>query len=376
MSRLATRRLIDAAAKLHPAERALLNLWVNRGLDDARLAQLTGLSPEALQTRRALIVERLSEELGLPPTDVDDALRKIAAGSGEHVAMSSNGRHDTALPATDASVDGVPRATAAKDPEPSVAADTVARPAAIEPVPAQARHRHRRVWLKIAALILVLVVVAIVAVAISGGAKHRAAVAKPTTATTSAVTIPIVRAPAATNPVTTTPKQAHIPTRTARGPLAVPLAGLPGGLGKAHGSVQLFGPLRHLRLKLRVRGLPRTHDGHYEVWLYNSVLDSRPLGRLRAGVHVVALRLPAQARRYRWIDISFQPAGAVYHSGESELRATNPAHTTKARLRKHAARRRHQLRRATKTRLRKHSAPRRRQPRRATKGSKQAKTSK
>jgi hypothetical protein len=353
LSSLATRRLIDAAAKLHPAERALLNLWVNRGLDDGRLAQLTGLSAEALKTRRAQIVGRLSDELGLPPPEIHDALTKIAASSGEHVALSPNGRNSTGRPAAAGSVNGTHPAIALEPPEPSAAADVGAPSAAAHAAPADAGNRRRVVRMAIAGLLLVLVVVLIVAVTTSGGAKHRAAVAKPPTATTAAAPTPTpitstISSPPVANPVTTTPKQAQIPTRTARGPLAVPLSGLPGGFGKADGSVQLFGPLKHLRLKLRVRGLPKPRHGHLEVWLYNSVLDSRPLGRLRAGVHVVALRLPAQARRYRWIDISFQPLGAVNHSGESELRATNPAHTTKARLRRHSARRRHQLHHATK----------------------------
>jgi hypothetical protein len=126
------------------------------------------------------------------------------------------------------------------------------------------------------------------------------------------------------------------------------LAGLPGGLAHASGSVKLSGKLKNLKLNLRVRGLPAADAGHYEVWLYNTVIDSRPLGRLRNGHHRLTVHLPANARHYRWIDISFQPVGAVNHSGESELRASNPAHTTMARLRRHASRTRHRLRQAAK----------------------------
>jgi hypothetical protein len=348
MSSLATRRLIDAAAKLQPAERALLNLWVNRGLDDGRLAQLTGLSPEALHTRRVLIVGRLSDELGLPPAEVEDALATIAASAGEHVALSPNGQPHTDLPAAPASANGTHPAIVTADLEPIAFTDAGAPAAGAQSGRAGAGRRRRAIWAAMAGLVLALIVVLVAVLANSGGATHRATAAKPrTTTTAAAATSPTVTAPAEPNPVTTTPKNAHIPTRLAGGPRALPLAGLPGGLGKAHGSVQLFGPLKHLRLKLRVRGLRRPNDGHYEVWLFNSIVDSRPLGRLRNGVHVVALRLPARARHYRWIDISFQPTGLVNHSGESELRASNPAHTTKARLRKHSARNRHQLRRAT-----------------------------
>jgi hypothetical protein len=114
------------------------------------------------------------------------------------------------------------------------------------------------------------------------------------------------------------------------------------------GSVKLSGPVKHLRLNLRVIGLPVARDGHYEMWLYNSVLDSQPLARLRNGHHRLTVSLPGSARHYRWIDISFQPVGVINHSGESELRASNPAHTTMARLRKRSARTRHRLRQASK----------------------------
>jgi hypothetical protein len=84
------------------------------------------------------------------------------------------------------------------------------------------------------------------------------------------------------------------------------------------------------------------------VWLYNTVVDSRALARLRNGHRRLAARLPHGARHYRWIDISFQPIGVVYHSGESVLRASNPAHTTTARLRKRSSRTRHRLRQAAR----------------------------
>ena len=83
------------------------------------------------------------------------------------------------------------------------------------------------------------------------------------------------------------------------------------------------------------------------MWLYNTVVDSRPLARLRTGVRHLLVRLPNHAARFHWIDISFQPAGVIYHSGESILRASNPARTSPRKLRRRSARRR-QLRRTIK----------------------------
>jgi hypothetical protein len=97
---------------------------------------------------------------------------------------------------------------------------------------------------------------------------------------------------------------------------------------------------------LTVIGLPPARGGHYEVWLYNTVIESQPVARLRNGVRHLVIRLPHRPARFHWSDISFQPAGAVYHSGESILRAPNPARTSPRKLRRRSARRR-QLRRAT-----------------------------
>ena len=106
--------------------------------------------------------------------------------------------------------------------------------------------------------------------------------------------------------------------------------------------------LEHLKLNLTVKGLPAARAGHYEVWLYNSVIDSQPIGRLRNGHRRLTARLPANVRHYRWIDLSFQPVGEINHSGESELRASNPAHTRTARLGRHASRTRLRLRQPAK----------------------------
>jgi hypothetical protein len=129
-------------------------------------------------------------------------------------------------------------------------------------------------------------------------------------------------------------------------PPPLPLAALPGGVAKATGAVVLTRDGRKLKLKLTVRELPAAHRGHYEVWLYDSIIDAKPLGRLAARVQHLTVTLPSGARHYRWIDISFQPAGFVNHSGVSVLRAGNPAHASARQLRKRVHRRR-QLRRAS-----------------------------
>jgi Anti-sigma-K factor rskA len=332
MASLATHRLIDAAAHLEAADRALLNLWVNRGLDDERLTALTGMTIDALQARRDKIVTQLAAALGLPDLDVRGALEGIAPEEEALVTTVPDGMTDAAA--------GHNGATAGVEAETQPATDEAppGAPDAPSPAPPPAEESEapgrRRRWLWVGIVAAVLIVAAAIVIIASPGSSppaHRAAATTPSPPTTATQT-----------PTVAVPTPAH-PTG---GPVPVPFAGLPGGLMHASGSVKLSGPVKHLRLNLTVRGLPTAHHGHYEVWLYNSVIDSQPLGRLRNGHLRLTARLPANARHYRWIDVSFQPVGVVNHSGESELRASNPAHTSMARLHKRSSRTRHRLRQA------------------------------
>jgi hypothetical protein len=71
-------------------------------------------------------------------------------------------------------------------------------------------------------------------------------------------------------------------------------------------------------LRLDVRGLKR---GSYELWLFNSVVDARPVARLRGPRATVAVRLPAERARYVYLDLSAEPDdGNPSHSGASVLR--------------------------------------------------------
>jgi hypothetical protein len=310
MSSLATHRLIDATAQLDAADRALLNLWINRGLDDERLTALTGMSIDALQARREKIVTQLSAALGLPDVDVRGALEGFSPEEAM-TATSPNGVADAApgLNGTAAVAEAeAPPATAEAPP-------ALGRPLAADD-PAKATGRRRWPWIGIAAAVLIVAIVTAL-VAGSGSSPPAPRVASTSSTPTTATDVPTVAAPAPTHPT--------------GNPVPVPFAGLPGGLTRASGSLTLSGPVNDLKLNLTVKGMPGAHHGHYEVWLYNTVIDSQPLGRLRNGRRALTVRLPDNARRYRWIDVSFQPVGGVNHSGESELRASNPAHTSMAR---------------------------------------------
>jgi hypothetical protein len=114
------------------------------------------------------------------------------------------------------------------------------------------------------------------------------------------------------------------PTAAATRSPGDPLVVLPGGPAHVTGTALVTGSASSLRLHLSVSNLPAEPEGHDEIWLYNSIVYARDLGRLPAGESHLTLRLPPNARRFHWIDISFQPPGAVFHSGESLLRSLNP----------------------------------------------------
>jgi hypothetical protein len=388
MGTLPTRRLIEAAAALEPADRALLNLWVHRGLDDERLAALTGMSVVAVQARRERILAGLGERLGEPPEDVLIALRALEPGADAPdqtaAAAGAEGRPDVTATAgglgTPATVsttglpepppaqpeaDGDPQVEPSDKPQvepesleeepeaqteggpspPPTAADTPGAPDA--PAATGASRRRGRLWAGLTAGIAVVVAILLV-VLLAGSSSHNAsdpspsgsatvggsATAPPAPATTPAT--PTASDPASSSTTAAGSGTASTPARrTTSGRHA--LAGLPGGLRHVSGVVRLVGKIGHLKLKLTVKGLPLVRHGYYAAWLFNSVLDSRRLGRVTRD-RPNTYRLPRGARRFHFIDISFQPRGAVNHSGESKLRAINPVdgpktiiHTTRAR---------------------------------------------
>lgn len=111
---------------------------------------------------------------------------------------------------------------------------------------------------------------------------------------------------------------AAAPAPPARAPAATlkPLAG-----GPARGAARLVNQDGAVSLKLSVRGLPTPSTGGYVIWLYDSVSDARSLTGSLKGNFKVDMPLPRGYRRYRYLDISREPAdGNRNHSGQSVLR--------------------------------------------------------
>jgi len=107
-----------------------------------------------------------------------------------------------------------------------------------------------------------------------------------------------------------------VPTpRPAAAPRAIPLRAAAGGPLGVTGAVTIAGN----DLRFEVEGLDRPAR-FYEAWLFNDVADARSLGRLDRQ----PLRLPPDAGRYRFIDVSLEPGENPNHSGRSVLRTDRP----------------------------------------------------
>jgi hypothetical protein len=279
LSAAVTHRRADALNALDPADWALLSLSVIRGLDDARIAQLTGVTVEAVRARRERIVAAVAAQLEILPDAVPAALQAEAEP------------HRLAPPPTPTPPPPPALGTDGPGPSPAVPLD---RP----------RRRSRRPWVIAVSLLALIALGVVILVTDGGSSRHRAS------------QIPRARAPR------TTPTRVHPPVPAPR--RRDSLRPLPGGPRRASGTLTLSRRHGKLTLDVRVSFLPTLHRGHYAAFLYDSILRSRPLGAVKPH-GLTRLRLPADAARFREIDISDQPRGVVNPSGESRLRGSNPA---------------------------------------------------
>lgn len=264
-------RIEVALAALDPEARALVELSLIRDVADEDIASILGTEVVEVRVARADALVLLAVDLG--------------ASSGEEVgALIHNMRdlpgsrwrdegedHHQPLPAWD------------PEPEPEPEQETPA-PAAVQP----AAKRKRRLGPAVLVGALVAAIVALV-LALSGGGDDDGGgdqAAEP-----SAPAAPAAGGPAKLAPVA-------------------------GGTGT--GDIKLTGD----KLELSVRGLPDPGRAGYVVWLYNSLSEARPLSQPQSkSAFELMTALPQAAGRYRFIDVSLEPADSNRnHSGQSVLR--------------------------------------------------------
>lgn len=250
---------VDGALRqMSPEERALIELSLVRGVSDADIASLLATEPHTVRERRDVALGELATAAG-------DGSERGRAAAADH--LRGRERNADSGVATELDSD----AAAAVDEADGSEVATASQP--------QGRRRATRLGL---ALLGGLVVAALVALVGKGGDTGAGVGAAPAAK-------PARLEPLITGSATGT---AHVVTR--------------GGT---------------TRLRLSVRGLPAPPKGGYVIWLYNSVGDARALGGQLRGTFTTDTPLPPGYHRFRFIDISREPAdGNRNHSGQSVLR--------------------------------------------------------
>jgi Anti-sigma-K factor rskA len=266
-----------ALSRLDPASRALLDLSLRRGMRPEEIGELLGTDPESVIVAREGALEQLASELGMDDvSELDDVRARLAelpaAAWTGHAAPEAAAEPETA-------------AVKAAEPEP-------AREPRREPAPRRSRLPFLLALLAIAAIVLVVVLA-------SSGDDEQSTASSPSTA-----------------PKTTKPnKPKPAPAAPKSGP-QVALTPL-GTAGGAHGTASLTQGGK--RLEIKASGLAH---GTYQVWLYDSVIDTVSLTKVSGTQLDLDLKLPQNASHFSYVDISREPAdGNPNHSGNSVLRA-------------------------------------------------------
>lgn len=263
--------------ELSAEHRALVELSVVRGVSDHEIAGYLGIGAEEVRERR------------------DAALHAVAAGAGDG---SADGRqmvieHLRGAPADEAGSEPDAEASAEQDAEAEAEAETGTGAETDTDTDTEDRPGTTIVGPALVAILFVIFTIALV-VALRGNNDSAPVGSDPPAA------------PARSDPSTATGAEARLE----------PLAG-----GGATGTASIVARGGGASLRLSVRGLPSPATGGYVVWLYDSVSDARSLTSSLKGRFQASTQLPAGYERYRYLDVSREPAdGNRNHSGESVLR--------------------------------------------------------
>jgi hypothetical protein len=251
-----------ALERLDPASRALLDLSLRRGMRTEEIADVLGAEPESVEASRDEALQRIASDVGMD--ELDDVRARLAELPAEEWLGARNG----------------------------------SGPVADEPAPAPVEEkaddptRRRGVWPLLLGLLLTVGVIVAIALATSGDDDTSSTSSSSSSAGNSA------------------PQPAPAPNASGSAPAK--LAAIGGR--NASGTAAISGKT----LSLQVSGL---RPGHYEVWLYNSVLDARSLGKADGRSFKVKAALPGNWKRFRFVDVSRERRdGNLSHSGESVLR--------------------------------------------------------
>jgi hypothetical protein len=291
-------RLPAALADLDPGNRALLDLSLRRGVSDAEIGELLRKHPEDVSRGREAVLGLLADALDLDGHDRRDRVRRAIAELPDEAWRAAPAPDPPAPPPEERPEP--PRAEADDEPEPEereerpvvLPRDTDRdKPRRDDLFIGSAEPARRRRPGRLLALVGLLVVIGVLlALLLSGGDDD------------------------GDDPAPPRKLQEAFPR--GEGQRATRLE--PVSVTRGSGRIFVAGDGR---LVVALRGLPKP-AGTYQAWLYDSVVDAVPLGTFREGSGRLSARLPARAARYRFVDVSLEPADSNRnHSGDSVLRA-------------------------------------------------------
>jgi len=286
-------RLPAALGDLDPGNRALLDLSLRRGVSDAEIGELLRKEPADVARGRDAVLELLADALGVGGHNRRERVRQAVAALPDDAWRTRGAPPPPGPPEPPGEEPAPPVKPRPRPPEKVRDRAAVARALddklQFEPEP----RRWRRGGL-LGALALVAVLGVLAALLLSGGDDDddsNESGSQPA-------------------PAQDGPEAGEEPGgRTAR------LSPLSGGRGEGRLEVTDEGAT------ITIRGLPKP-SGSYQVWLYDSVVRAESLGTFAGASGRLRVQLPADARRYRFLDVSLEPADAnPNHSGDSVLRA-------------------------------------------------------
>jgi hypothetical protein len=294
-------RLPAAISDLDPGNRALLDLSLRRGVSDAEIGELLRKQPDDVARGRDAVLELVADALEVGGTDRRERVRAAIAALPDEAWQA---RPAPSPPAESAVATPEPREEGSEEqsddeqpPAPAVerARARTARELDEEHHFVPEPKRSRRGAL-LALLGLLAVVVALAAVLLSGGDDDD-------------------EGPGAADDNGSQPAQNGGP-KPQPGGQSQKLAAVGGGKGSGDVTVTDEGAT------ITLRGLPDPEPGTYQVWLYDSIVQAQSLGTVAGASGRLDVKLPPDARTYRFLDVSHEPADAnPNHSGDSVLRA-------------------------------------------------------
>jgi hypothetical protein len=246
------------------------------------IGELLGTEPESVVAAREAALEQLATQLDMEDSSqLDEVRARLAELPSEAWTGSA--------------------AAAAARPKPKPQLSVVRE----EPSARRPAERRRSRLPLLLALLAVAAVALVIVLASSGGSDTNTA-SKPK----SAAPAPPPSSTPASKPAKKK-QNAPAPAPAARETKLIALAGATGTASLTQGGK---------RLTIKASGLPA---GTYQVWLYDSVIDAVSLTKVQGTGLTVDLKLPANASRYRYVDVSREPDdGNPNHSGESVLRVS------------------------------------------------------